>query len=215
MLDKTKPLIYLITEGKLTDANFVDESERLLNVIRVAVSVGIPLIQIREKCLSARLIFRLVNKAVALKTKQTKILVNERTDIAFIAGADGVHLPSESIPVEDIRRKFPRDFLIGVSCHNKDECIKAMISGADFVTVSPIFEVPGKGKPKGIEFLKQIAEEMAPFPVIGLGGVNQENYKQVLQVASGFAAIRFLNDETNLRSFEKLYAERLFDDSRS
>lgn len=204
MLDKTRPLIYLITEGKLTEENFSVESNNLLDTVKFAVSIGIPLVQIREKKLPARLLFHLVREIVAFRKEKTKVLVNERLDIAIMANADGIHLPSDAVPVQEIRKKLPRNLIIGVSCHSKKECVQAMKAGADFVTLSPIFYTPQKGKPKGLEVLSEIAKELAPFPVIGLGGINQENYRQVLNAASGFAAIRFLNDKSNLESlYEK------------
>ncbi|RMG06144.1 MAG: thiamine phosphate synthase, partial [Acidobacteria bacterium] len=89
-----KPISYLITEGKLTKTNFQTESEKVLRIIRIAVEVGISLIQIREKNLSARFLLDLTKKAVEMRGKSpTKILLNDRVDIAVLAGADGVHLP--------------------------------------------------------------------------------------------------------------------------
>lgn len=207
-----KPISYLITEGKLTKKNFQTESEKVLRIIRIAVEVGISLIQIREKNLSARLLLDLTKKAVEMRGKSpTKILLNDRVDIAVLAGADGVHLPSTSIPTEVIRRHFPKPFLFGVSCHDYLECENAMKAGADFVTFGPVFSTPGKGFPKGLQALSDVAEKLKPFPVLGLGGITQQNYQDVLKVCRGFAAIRFLNDEENL----KKYAESLHDNCRT
>jgi thiamine-phosphate pyrophosphorylase len=205
---QTKPLIYLITEGKLTAENFHGESKKVLEIIEEAVSVGIQLIQIREKKLPARFVLQLTEEAVGVTKRansDTKILVNERADIAFAAQAHGVHLPENSVPAEIVRRTFP-DFVIGVSCHDFQGCLDAVRSGADFVTFSPVFSTPNKGEPKGLQALKEVCEKLKPFPVIALGGVNQENYSEVLQVASGFAAIRFLNDKINLQKLSGVLA---------
>ncbi len=205
-------LIYLITEGKLTAENFQQQAKAVLDIIAEAVSVGVPLVQIREKRLPARLLFDLTKQAVSLRRDRTKILVNDRADVALLSGADGVHLTSQSIPVRALKAKFPSDFLIGASCHEYEECERTAQDGADFVVFGPVFSTPGKPEPKGIEALSYIAEKLKPFPVIGLGGICEENYRAVLQVSSGFAAIRFLNNKENLR---RLYAKGLFDDSRS
>ena len=78
------------------------------------------------------------------------------------------------------------------------------IQGADFITFSPVEYSPNKGKPQGIERLKEVCEHLKPFPVIALGGVDETNYADVLKAgASGFAAIRFLNDERNLRKLSE------------
>jgi thiamine-phosphate pyrophosphorylase len=202
-----KNLIYLITEGKVTVENFEEESRILLKTIEEAASIGITLLQIREKKLPAKFIFQLTREAVKIIKKfsksNMKVLVNERADIAYAAKAHGVHLPENSIPVEVIRKVFPKDFIIGVSCHNLQSCFDSMKAGADFVTFSPIFSVPGKGEPKGLEMLREVCEKLRPFPVIALGGINEENYKEVLKIASGFASIRFLNNSENLRMLAK------------
>jgi len=205
------PLVYLITEGKLTAENFDKESKRVLETIEEAVSFGIPLIQIREKKLPARLVFQLTKEAVRIAERKfpdsnTKILVNERADIAYVAKAHGVHLPECSIPAEVIRKVFPKDFIIGVSCHDIQACLDSVSSGVDFVTFSPIFSTPNKGQPKGLQALKEVCEKLKPFPVIALGGINEENYKEVLKIASGFAAIRFFSDRSNLKKLSEILA---------
>jgi thiamine-phosphate pyrophosphorylase len=203
------PLVYLITEGKLTAENFNEESKRVLETIEGAVSFRIPLIQIREKKLPARLVFQLTKEAVRIVKRKfpdsnTKILVNERADVAYLAKAHGVHLPECSVPAEVIRKVFPKDFIIGVSCHDIQACLDSVKSGVDFVTFSPIFSTPNKGQPKGLQTLKEVCEKLKPFPVIALGGINQENYKEVLKIASGFAAIRFFSDRSNLEKLSEI-----------
>jgi thiamine-phosphate pyrophosphorylase len=137
-----------------------------------------------------------------VRHSQTKILVNDRADIAFSAGADGVHLTSLSLSAAPIRRNFPKNFIVGVSAHTLSEVVSAKRQGADFVTFSPIFQSPNKGAPLGLNELKKVCARLKSFPVVALGGVDETNYREVLQIAGGFAAIRFLNDETNLPKLE-------------
>lgn len=195
------PLIYLISNGTLTTENFHRKSTETLRIIEHAVTNGISLVQIREKNLPAKFIFELTVKGAQItQNSRTKLLVNDRADIAFLAGADGVHLTSASIPTEIIRQNFPAEFIIGVSCHNLEKCLESKNEGADFVTYSPIFPTPGKGLPKGLKELNEVCEKLKSFPVIALGGIDESNYKSVLENgASGFAAIRFLQDKRNLR----------------
>ena len=198
------PIVYLITDGETTAANFAEKSARTLNIIRTAVQNKISLIQIREKKLGAKLVFEFAQKAVEIaKNSRTKILVNDRADIALAANADGVHLTSKSISAEIIRKNFPPDFIIGVSVHSIEEAQTAQQQDADFITFSPIFQTASKikyGKPQGSEKLREVCEKLKPFPVVALGGIDETNYKQVLaNGASGFAAIRFLNNVENLK----------------
>jgi thiamine-phosphate pyrophosphorylase len=194
------PLIYLITNGESTDQNFFKKKTAILNLIKIACQTKISLIQIREKSLSARFIFELANEAAKIaRETETKILVNDRADIALAAKADGVHLTSNSLSVETIRRAFPKDFIVGISAHSIEDAENAKQQSADFATFSPIFSSPGKGNSRGIEELKTVCEHLKPFPIIALGGINETNWREVLKAgASGFAAIRFLNDAENL-----------------
>lgn len=194
----TRPIIYLITEGKLTAENFDENKQKILDLIRSAIENNISIIQIREKKLSAKLVFELTSEAVKItKNSQTKLLVNDRADIASAAKADGVHLTENSLSTEITRRNFPSNFLIGVSTHSVESAKIAKDQGADFITFSPIFASPGKSAPKGLEKLKEICGMLKPFPVIALGGIDETNFREVLRIADGFAAIRFLNDEKN------------------
>lgn len=200
-----KPLIYLITDGSRTSQNFAEKSAELIALIKVAAESKIPLIQIREKNLDARLIYKLTANAVEItKNSETKILVNDRADIAFAANAGGVHLTSNSLSAKIIRQSFPPDFMIGVSAHSLSDIETAKQQGADFATFSPIFFSPNKGAPKGLEELRKVCEKTKNFPVIALGGIDETNYKTILEAgAAGFAAIRFLNISANLRNLRK------------
>lgn len=193
---KQRPLIYLITDGEATAENFAKKKAEILKLIKNAVQAKISLIQIREKNLSARLVFELAAQTVKLtRNSETKILINDRADIAFAANADGVHLTSRSLAADILRCHFPNDFIIGVSTHTIEKAELAKNQDADFVTFSPIFGSPQKGNPLGVEKLREVCEKLKPFPVIALGGIDATNYKSVLENgANGFAAIRFLNN---------------------
>jgi thiamine-phosphate pyrophosphorylase len=113
-----------------------------------------------------------------------KILVNSRADVAFAAGADGVHLPANAP-----RETLPR-LLVGRSCHTLDE-VKS--SKADFVTFGPVFKSPGKGKPAGLEGLSK-ACKLHPH-VYALGGVDWDNAEDCMHVGvEGIAGIRLFQE---------------------
>jgi thiamine-phosphate pyrophosphorylase len=130
--------------------------------------------------------------------------VNDRIDIAMAAGADGVHLTSRSVPLDVVRRHVPKDFVIGVSTHSIDEVSAAKHGGADLAVLGPIFETPGKGEPIGVERLSKAVAAFPEFRLLGLGGVDESNYHEVLDAgASGFAAMRFLNNRQNLEKLSR------------
>ncbi|CAN5445068.1 thiamine phosphate synthase [soil metagenome] len=190
-----KPLIYLITDGELTAENFAEKLTAALKLIEKAVASKISLVQIREKQLSAKLVFEFACKAAQItKNSDTKLLINDRADIALAAKADGVHLTANSLSAETIRANFPNNFIIGVSTHSLEKAEFAKNQGADFATFSPIFYSPNKGKTVGLDALREVCEKLKPFPIIALGGIDETNYREVLHIADGFAAIRFLKE---------------------
>lgn len=193
----------------MTPENFAGQKLQTLELIKTAVENNISLIQIREKKISARLVFEFASEAAKITRKtDTKLLVNDRADIALAARADGVHLTRRSLSAAVIRRAFPENFIVGVSTHTIEEAENAIEQSADFVTFSPIFSTPDKGAPQGVENLRRVCERLKPFPVIALGGIGAGNFSEVLEAgASGFAAIRFLNDAENLKNQAASFAQ--------
>jgi thiamine-phosphate pyrophosphorylase len=200
-----KPLIYLITNGKSTTAtnpNTRDFSQ-LIRLVEAAVAADIDLIQLREKNLHAAMLYKLAERAAGLtRGSQTRLLVNDRADVASSAHADGVHLTSTSIDTSVVRRMFGNDFLIGVSTHVSNEVIVAKNEGADFVVFGPVFATPSKqesGEPVGLDALKDVASMVAPFPVLPLGGVSLEQVSDCFKAgAAGIAGIRLFEDWSKL-----------------
>jgi thiamine-phosphate pyrophosphorylase len=197
--------VYLITSGE-TNAQTTPATEEFSNILRLveaAVSAKIDLIQIREKRLSAKVLHQLSSSAAAITGESsTKLLVNDRADIARAARADGVHLASSSLPPNVVRRTFGADFLIGVSTHSLEEATAACRNGADFIVFGPVFDTFSKrqyGEPVGLAKLREVTAKLAPFPVLALGGVTMENMADCIHAgAAGIAAITLLNDQLQL-----------------
>lgn len=196
------PISYLITAGDVNASNFRETSRRMLDIVRVAVAEGVDMIQVREKTVCGRLLCELVSSAVDIaRGSATKLLVNDRADIALACGANGVHLTRASIPVSSVRWAFPANFVIGVSTHTVDDVRKASLDGAEFAVFGPVFATPGKGEPVGVRLLADACRAGGEFPVLGLGGVDEFNFRAVIDAgAAGFAAIRAMNSKDQLRS---------------
>lgn len=165
-------------------------SEALLDAIARNLAAGVEWIQIREKDLSARALFELVEDVHKLANPySSKIIVNTRADVAIAAGAAGVHLPSGSPAARFWRRP---GFLIGVSCHMAEDVRQAQADGADYAVFGPVFPPLSKLpvlEPRGIEGLSQAAAAVR-IPVLALGGITSENIAACISAgAAGVAGI--------------------------
>lgn len=204
-LNLPKPILYLITRDATTEATTPDSEEfrNILQQVSAAVAAGIQLIQIREKRLTALVLFELTAAAVALADgSSTLVLVNDRADIAAGAGADGVHLTTRSLAPEVIRKSFGAAFLIGASTHSRAEVRVACEQGVDFAVFGPIFPTASKekyGAPLGPESLSEAVEGLS-FPLIALGGISLDNANQCLRAgASGIAGITLFGESNTLK----------------
>ena len=190
MLNTIKKLDFiLITNRKICELE-------LTEIIVKAIEGGVGTIQLREKDLSTKDLYILAKDLRKItKELDVNLIINDRVDIALAIDADGIHLGWQSLNIGEVRRIAGQKKLIGFSAHNLEEAKKAKIEGADYVTISPIFDTPNKDyfiKPLGVREIKRIKEQVN-IPVIALGGVNENNVKEVLENgADGIAVISAL-----------------------
>jgi thiamine-phosphate pyrophosphorylase len=200
-----RPITYLITGGESSSATRSESEEfrRLLALVRAAVEARVTLVQLREKELTGRALFELASAAARIaRGSGTRVLVNDRADVARAAGCDGVHLTASSLEASAVRRAFGEAFLIGVSAHTLEEARAGAAGGADFAVFGPVFDTPSKrayGPPVGLEALAKAAHELSPFPLLALGGVGEGEVERVLRAgAAGVAGIRLFANGQNL-----------------
>lgn len=215
---EAKPLVCYVTDRKGLAAP--DPAAALSESISRAVTAGVDWVQIREKDLPSREILALAKAAVLAseaykrsRSTPTRILINDRLDLALASGAAGVHLGGESIPTVDVVRwcragNAPAQFLIGVSCHDLEGARQAELAGANYVVFGPIFDTPSKrlfGPPHGIARLHEVCAA-ARIPVIAIGGISDQNAAECLRAgAAGIAAIRLFQGNEH----SKILAERI------
>lgn len=199
-LSQQRPILYAITSGATTSNTTPDDHDfnRILHLAEGAVAAHISLFQIREKDLSARVLYELVTRATKItRGSSTRLLVNDRLDVALAAGADGVHLTSASLPARMVRGISGPEFLIGASTHSLETARDARDNDADFAVFGPVFETESKrayGPPQGLEKLKHVTSELQGFPVIAIGGITLDNAESCFAAgASGIAGIRLFD----------------------
>jgi thiamine-phosphate pyrophosphorylase len=194
-LAKTFQLCYI------TDRHALKPQE-LLRRISDAARAGVDLIQIREKDLETRELLELSRDALeAARTAKTRVVINDRMDIALAEDAAGVHLSRESLPAAEVRCVVSKDFLIGVSCHSLQEALEAEAARADYVLLGPIFATPSKlryGPSLGIQILREATSQLK-IPVLALGGITVERARECRAAgAAGIAAIRLFQEAASI-----------------
>lgn len=211
-IPSTRPLLCYVTDRKgLAGAKHSASLDVLRRKIEEVIAAGVDWVQIREKDLSAKDLSRVVRDTLHATNKRppasdaTRILVNDRLDVALAEGAGGVHLGENSLSVRDAHElrcdvalsRQAKDFLIGVSCHSRESARTAAASGADYIFFGPVFATPSKaafGAPQGLDRLAEACAAVA-IPVLAIGGITLENAQSCISVgAAGVAAIRLFQD---------------------
>lgn len=175
----------------------------------LAALSGVPglSVQLREKQASDLSCLELARGVRAALPRATALFVNRRFDVALAAGADGVHLPADGLPVTRVRANTPRGFRIGVSCHSPEEADQALADGADLIVIGPIFDTPSKrafGPPIGpgaLDRLAPLSEHAAE--IYAIGGITLANLGEIARRGdrvTGIAAIRLFQEAADPRA---------------
>jgi len=208
-------LCYVTDRQNLAATESGEPGKALLLRIEGAAAAGVDWIQIREKDLSGRDCASLTREALQRAAKsqagraaRTRIIVNDRLDVALTENADGMHLGEKSLPVAEAKRLVVdrgarNNFVIGVSCHSLEAARSAARDGADYLFFGPVFATPSKaafGAPQGLERLATVCRAVS-IPVLAIGGITLEKASACLAAgASGIAAIRLFQDAQDISS---------------
>lgn len=154
----------------------------VVDVVRAALAAGAPAIQLRDKQASARELSSLTRTLLPLtRAAHALLFVNDRLDVALAAGADGVHLGPDDIPITAARRIAPPPFLIGCSTDDAARARQLERDGASYLGCGAVFGTATKdvgGERIGIERLQEVAAAVS-IPVVGIGGIDESNISLV------------------------------------
>lgn len=177
--------IYLVTDDGCL------QGRALLDCVREALEGGVTLVQYRAKTAASA---EMYDEALQLKALcdsfNVPLIINDRLDIAMAVGAAGVHLGQDDLPCAVARRILGEDYIIGVSAHNPAEAKAALQSGADYLGCGAVFGTATKADVKklGTDGLAAICKAKG-LPVVGIGGVTADNYREVRAAGADGAAI--------------------------
>jgi thiamine-phosphate pyrophosphorylase len=177
----------------ITDRRRFAGDDELVQRVAATAKAGVDLVQVRERDMEARNLTRLVERCVAAaRSTNTRILVNDRLDVALAAGAHGVHLRSDSMPASRARALAPIGFLIGRSVHSMAEAVTACAAGGlDYLLFGAVFATASKPgyTPAGLKALADVSAAVS-IPVLAVGGMSRETAPQLAGTGcAGFAAI--------------------------
>jgi thiamine-phosphate pyrophosphorylase len=160
-----------------------------IEVAEEALHGGADCLQLREKELDSAELLRRARQLVAVCRRYKKLcIINDRPDIAILSDADGVHVGQDDLPAIELRKLIGRHKIVGVSTHRLDQAKRALLDGADYIGVGPMF--PSATKPRdaipGPEYARQVARDIA-LPAVAIAGITTANVNDVL--ATGIRAI--------------------------
>jgi thiamine-phosphate diphosphorylase len=185
-----KPVLCLVTDRHRLGSSW---ETAIVERVQEAARSRVHLVQIRERDLDGGPLTRLVSSCVdAVRGTRTRILVNDRLDVALAAGAHGVHLRADSFGARRVRACAPSPFLIGRSVHSIPEAIAAADEGAtDYLIFGSVFQTsskPGRAA-AGVVELASVAAATR-LPVLAIGGITAARVTEVIAAgASGVAGI--------------------------
>ena len=189
--------IYLVTDDGCL------QGRALIDCVREALEGGVTLVQYRAKTASSAEMYAEALQLKALcDSFNVPLIINDRLDIAMAVGAAGVHLGQDDLPCAAARKLLGDDYIIGVSAHNPAEAKAALQSGADYLGCGAVFGTATKADVQklGTDGLAAICREKG-LPVVGIGGVTADNYREVRAAgADGAAIVSGILAQPNIRA---------------
>ncbi|MGD1841119.1 MAG: thiamine phosphate synthase [Thermonemataceae bacterium] len=179
--------LYLVTDTAMIG------SRDLIEVVAQAIEGGVSMVQLREKTASTRDFYEVALRLRQLtQAKGIPLIINDRLDIALAVEADGLHIGQQDLPFAVARHLLGDDKIIGLSVETVEQAEAAQHLSVDYLGVSPVFNTTTKAdiaSPLGLAGLQAIAS-FTKHPLVGIGGIDQENAAQVIQVgAQGIAVV--------------------------
>lgn len=160
-------------------------------VLSASLEAGVDCIQVREKAMDAAALLHRVREVIALaRPKGAAVIVNDRTDIALAAEADGVHLGQDDLPLAEARKLAGRRLLIGISTTNLEQADGAIAQGADYVGLGPMYPSSTKHKPRiaGCSYLSEyLAQHQLPH--LAIGGITTSNLQPLIDAGARGIAV--------------------------
>jgi len=182
------PRLYAIVDRATLDARGIAVRE-FAQELREA---GVRLVQYRDKMNGPQEILRAANEIdEAFTAAEVTRIMNDRADLAVLAGWDGVHVGQEDLGVAAARSILGADEIVGISTHNDEQLRAAVQSEPDYVAVGPVFTTVSKLNPDPVVGLESVrrARVMTELPIVAIGGISLENARSVIEAGADAVAV--------------------------
>ncbi len=171
---------------------FVTDASAPAAVLRAALAGGVDMLQLRDPSLGDSELLRAAEPFRGLCEEHGALFfVNDRPDLALRAGADGVHVGQDDMPVVEARSEAGGELLVGLSTHSPEQLAAGIAAGADQLSAGPVWETPTKpGRPAaGLAYIRHAAERRPPVPWFAIGGIDLDNIEQVAAAGAERAVV--------------------------
>jgi len=163
--------LYLVSDGGMAD-----------EAVGAALRGGVDMLQLRDRTLDdGEMLARAAAWRALCDERGALLWINDRPDLALAAGADGVHVGQDDLPVDAARQQGGGELLVGLSTHSPTQLEAGIGAGADQLSVGPVWETPTKpGRPAtGLEYVRAAAALRPPQPWFAIGGIDGGNVDKV------------------------------------
>lgn len=179
------PKLYVILDAALI-------REPAPEIARQVMDAGVRLLQYRAKTAAARETLDVAKQLAELARQQSAMFfLNDRPDLAYLAGADGVHVGQDDLSVEQARTIMAPNRWVGVSTHNREQFQRALATSADYIAIGPIFSTTSKANPDPVVGT-QLLRELRPLttkPIVAIGGIRLEHAAEVIEAGADCVAV--------------------------
>ena len=202
----SKAKLYALVDTRSDESAF----EKFVTAI---IEGGVDIIQLRDKRADDRTLLtrsRILKNCIAASDREVLFIMNDRPDLALLAGADGVHVGQEELPAALVRQ-IAGDLLIGVSTHSIEQARQAVLDGADYIGAGPVFESATKefSHLAGLSYLQEVSAEVT-IPAFAIGGITEDRLDVVLQAGVRRVAVgSALLDAENPQETAERWKERM------
>lgn len=175
----------------IVDASFFPSTDALLTLSGELMRGGCTLLQYRNKSGNARVMLDHARKLRTHVGNSTKLIMNDRADLALAAGFDGVHVGQDDLLPESVRKIIGPDRWLGVSAHNPEQLSEANETSADYLAIGPVFSTTSKDQPDPVVGLEGVrrARQLTRKPLVAIGGITRSNAASVIEAGADSVAV--------------------------